>query len=67
VSDEHPAQAELGRGTLEVCGDAQSGPPAWAVITAEGEVMVLTGLLEVLQGPGHCMSLLPEPRGVCDR
>ena len=38
-----------------------------AVITAEGEVMVLTGLLEVLQGPGHSMSLLPEPRLVCDR
>jgi hypothetical protein len=23
-----PAQAELGRGTLKVCGDAQAGPPA---------------------------------------
>jgi hypothetical protein len=48
-------------------GDAWVGPPAWAVITAEGEVMVLTGLLEVLQGPGHRMSLLPEPRVVCER
>ena len=38
-----------------------------AVITAEGEVMVLSGLLEVLQGRGHSMSLLPEPRLVCDR
>jgi hypothetical protein len=36
-----------------------------AVITAEGEGMVLTGLLEMLQR--HSMSLLPGPRVVCDR
>ena len=43
-------------------------PKFWlAVITAEGEEMVLTGLLEVLQGPGHPMSLLPGPRVFCDR
>ena len=44
------------------------GAKVWlAVIAAEGEVVVLTGLLGVLQGPGHSMSLLPEPRVVCDR